>query len=184
MAATETKHPHSAAQVILFPARTPDIGGKRVFFLLSVRQVAEVLKHADVQPVPFGPSHVEGIAEWCGRVLPVLSLEQFLGLKMCEGKTPVRPIVVRSVIRNSDGLHELYAICRLAAASQQVKLPLKCEPAAAPGWIVNRSCLSGVYQTQESLLMAPDLDRILTANNGEKGHVPEVDLGKRNTRGH
>ncbi len=159
---TETKQNQTGSQVLIFPARMPEMEGKRVFYLFSVRQVAEVLSHANVQPVPFGPRYAEGVSEWRGCILPVLSLEQCLGLKASNEQMPLRTIVARSVTKdNLDNQHEMYGIFKVGAAIRQLGFPLACEPTAIPDWVTDGSCLYGVYKMQASLLMVVNIEKIL-----------------------
>ncbi len=154
----------TGAQVFIFPARTSGFDGNPVYYLFSVRQVVEVLRHVDVQAVPFGPKYAEGVAEWRGHVLPILSLEKCLGLQESNEQMPRRTIVVRSVAENSNGnFHESYAIVKVGAAVHQLALPLACEPVDVPHWVTETACLSGVYQMQERFLLVVNVEKILNA---------------------
>jgi chemotaxis signal transduction protein len=150
--------------VLIFSARTPEIEGKQIFYLFSIRQAVEVLSHADVQAVPFGPSYADGVAEWRGRVLPVLSLENCLGLKKCSALMPSRSLVMRGVSeKRADGLQDLYAIITVGATVQQLELPFACEPVAVPEWVTDASCLSGVYQIDKRLFFIVNIEKMLNA---------------------
>ena len=68
-------------KVLIFPAQpTADIGGGDLFFLFSMGQVEDILKSAPVHPVPFTPPHIQGMARWRERVLPVIWPEGCLGV--------------------------------------------------------------------------------------------------------
>lgn len=154
----------SGAQVLLLPARTHEVKGKSLYYLFSVRQVAEVLLHTAIQPVPFAPPYVQGVAGWCGRVVPVLSLERRLGLKILADRMPPRDVVVRSVTQNNGGqLEEHYAICRVGAAIRHIELPRQCEPGKVPDRITDASCLTAVYHLQASVLLVVNLEKIINA---------------------
>jgi len=160
-----TKRSQAGAQVLLIPARTAEIDGQQLFFLFSTHQVAEVMKQAEVLPVPFAQGYVDGIAQWCGRVLPVLSLERLVGVHECDEKMPLRTIVVRSVSRgDSDQLHESYAICKVGAAIRHMTLVDVCQPVPMAEWVGNPGCLHGVYQMQARLVMVVNIEDILKAN--------------------
>lgn len=152
------------SRVLIFPGRTADIEGKPVFYLFSIRQVAEVLTHVDAQLVPFAPAYVQGIAHWRDRVLPVLSLEQCLGIKQSDNQMPQQTIVVRGVTKDStDNLHELYAICKVGAGVHHLDFPLECEPVAAADHIPNAFYLHGAYQMQKRLLLVINIEKVLKA---------------------
>lgn len=154
----------SDAQILLLPARTPDIKGRSLYFLFSVRQVAEVLLNITIQRVPFAPPFVQGVAGWCDRVLPVLSLEHCLGMEILADRMPPRDVVVRSVTQTNEGqFREHYAICRVGAAIRHMELPLDCEPGKVPDRIADASCLTAVYQMQTSVLLVVNLEKIINA---------------------
>lgn len=154
----------SDAQVLLLPARTHEVEGKSLYYLFSVRQVAEVLLHTAIQPVPFAPRYVQGVAGWCSRVVPVLSLERCLGLEVLADRMPPRDVVVRSITQNSGGqMEENYAICRVGAAIRHMALPLECEPGKMPNRITDASCLTAVYHMQASVLLVVNLEKIINA---------------------
>ena len=154
----------SNGHVLIFPARTPVVEGKRIFYLFSVRQVAEVLNRVGVHPVPYAPHHAEGVIQWRGRVLPVLSLEHCIGIAVSGDQEHLRSIVVRSITRDNAGtLHEVYTVFRVGAAIQQLDLPMTCEPVSAPDWVSNATVLSGVYQLDQQLFLVINMKAILDA---------------------
>ncbi|MGD9007075.1 MAG: chemotaxis protein CheW [Desulfobacteraceae bacterium] len=154
----------SEAKVLLLPARTPDIKGRSLFYLFSVRQVAEVLLNTTFQRVPSALPYVRGVAEWCGRALPVLSLERCLGLEIRADRMPLRDVVVRNVTYSDGGqLQEDYAICRVGAAIRHMELPLECEPEKVPDWITDASCLTAVYSMPATVLLVVNPEKIINA---------------------
>jgi chemotaxis signal transduction protein len=158
--------------VFVFPARRREVEGMRVFYLFSIRQVAEVLNHAAVQPVPFAPHHAEGLTRWRGHILPVMSLEHCLGISTPVEQMPVRTIVARTIARDgADTLHELYTVFKVGAAIRQMNLPLICEPTGVPDWITNATALSGVYQLKDRLYLVMNMEAVLTANVTQDRYV-------------
>jgi chemotaxis signal transduction protein len=164
----------SEAQVLLLPAQTPDIKGRSLYYLFSVRQVVEVLLNTTIQHVPCAPPYVQGVAEWCGRALPVLSLERCLGLEILPDRTPPRDVVVRSVTHsNGEQLQEHYAICRVGAAIRHMELPLECEPGKVPDRITDASSLTAVFEMQASFLLIVNLERIINAYQHKQSHFSQ-----------
>lgn len=158
--------------VFVFPARRREVEGNRIFYLFSIRQVAEVLNHADVKPVPFAPPHAEGLTQWRGHVLPVMSLEHCLGIDIPGEQMPLRTIVARTIARdNNDTLQELYTVFKVGAAIRQMNLPLICEPTGVPDWVTNASALSGVYQLENRLYLVMNMEAILTATVTQDRYV-------------
>ena len=149
-------------QVLVFPARTPEIAGERIFYLFSVRQVAEVLIRVNVQPVPYAPPYAEGVIQWRGRVLPVLSLEHFLGIGVSADQMHLRSIVVRSVAKDrGDTFHEEFTVFKVGAATRQMDLPLTYEPVNVPDWIDDGTVLSGAYRLERHLFLVINMKAIL-----------------------
>jgi chemotaxis signal transduction protein len=167
---SNTNRNHTHAQIFIFQADTPAIDDRQVCYLFSVRQVVEVLSHADARPVPLGPKHTDGITQWRGRVLPVVSLEKCLGIEASQSQSHRRAVVVRSVIE-TDGnkLNEFYGIITVGAKIQQVELPLACEPMALPAWVSDATLLSGVFQTPHRILLVVNIGRILNGESSTTG---------------
>ncbi len=150
------------AQILVFPSRVADMGVGPIFYLFSVRQVVEVLPHPDIQPVPFGPTHAEGVAQWRGRILPVMSLEDSLGIEKSRVPGPLRTLVVRSVTAvNPCEYRESYAIFKVGAAARQLTLPIDHTVLPVPRWIGNPSCLKGIYQMRHEIILAPNIEEMI-----------------------
>ncbi len=156
----------------MFPARSAVIQGKKLSYLFSVRQVAEVLNHANTQPVPFAPTYTEGITQWRGKVLPVISLEHYLGVDLSEEHMTHRSIVIRSVTGDTaETLQEVYTVFKVGSAIRQLELPLSCAPTHVPHWITEPSVLSGVYESDDTLFLVPNLESILDSKRCLEKHV-------------
>lgn len=163
---TDMQKNQTNGHVFVFPARTPVVESKQIFYLFSVRQVAEVLNCVSVHPVPYAPHYAEGVTQWRGRVLPVLSLENFLGIAVSGDQMNLRSIVIRSITKDSvDMFHEVYTIFKVGAAIQQIALPMACEPVSIPNWVTNANVLSGVYQLERNLFLVINMGAILDAGN-------------------
>jgi chemotaxis signal transduction protein len=168
----------ASGHVLIFPARTPGVQGKQVYYLFSLRQVVDALRQANPQPVPFGPEFADGVAQWRGRVLPVLCLEQCLGMKTSDETIPLRTIVVRGVHQNNGHEpRELYAIFNVGAAVRQHALPLACKPIPVPPWITNASALSGVYTMEKTILLVVDLEKILGVTQSPESQNEHMAFG-------
>jgi chemotaxis signal transduction protein len=162
MATCTANDKRSNARLLVFPARTPAIEGRQVWFLFSIRQVVEVLRAVDIRPVPFGSDWTEGIADWRNRVVPVLSLEGCLGIQLAKAPMPQRPIVIRSASRHRNGeVQTSYAIANVGLGVEQLALPEACEPIQTPEWVADNTVVAGAYRTPERLLLAVDMETIL-----------------------
>ena len=147
-------------RVIVFPAQTPRIKGRPVHFLLSVLEVADILQELAVQPVPLSPPYLEGIAEWRDRVLPVISLEHCLGLRVKSFRQSPRLVVVRIAEVESDYPGGLHGLLRVAPNMQMLSLPIQCTP-ASNGCIPREDMVRGVYEWKEGFLVLVHMENIL-----------------------
>jgi chemotaxis signal transduction protein len=154
------------AHVIAFPAKTPLVGGRQIHFLFSVRQVVDVLKEVDSKSVASDQHYIHGIAEWRGRVVPVICLEECLGLQTIKKGIPLRTIVIRGVQRSDGGdIKDRYAICEVGAAVRQYQLPFACKPIMPPEKLLGVDLLKGLYVMREYLFMVVDIKSVLADFN-------------------
>ena len=151
-------------RVIVFPALSPGFGGKQVHFLFSALKVADILQELLVQPVPLSPPFLEGIAEWRDRILPVISLEQCLGMKVKSLRRPPRSMVVRVAEARGGNANGLQGILRVSPNIQMLSLPIECTPVSS-GWASHEHLIRGVYEWKKGLLVVVHMENIL---KGEK----------------
>ncbi|QTA86801.1 chemotaxis protein CheW [Desulfonema magnum] len=86
-------------KVIIFPALTPSqLSCGQVFFLFSVRQVEDIIKNTSVHPVPFSSPYIEGITIWRDQVVPVISLEECMGMESTTSGSGFRLLSTRLII--------------------------------------------------------------------------------------
>jgi chemotaxis signal transduction protein len=154
------------ANVIAFPARAPLVSGRQLHFLFSVRQVVDVLRQVDSQPITSDQHYFHGIAKWRGRVVPVIGLEECLGLRIVKNGMPLRTIVIRGAKQCVTGeVKDLYAICKLGAAVRQYQLPIACRPVTPPQKLPGVDFLKGVYAMDEYLFMVINMEGLLADFN-------------------
>lgn len=151
-------------RVVVFPALAPKVAGKQIYFLFSVTQVADVLGEASIRPVPFSPSFIEGVAEWRGEVLPVISLEEALGLEKVKSNRQRRLLVVQTPIGRVGQTCTTRSIHRVDSAIGMLALPLDCTPALSAGWIPREQLIKGVYEWTEGYLVVVGMERLVNGN--------------------
>ena len=152
------------SRVVVFQARTSADKGRRIFFLLSARQVVEVSENLPVQPIPLAPLHAEGIVYWQQHVLPVMSLEKCLGLADQPAASTAKMLVVRARNKQKMDAGQLNGIFRIGPNIRHIFLPAECLPVNAAEWAPEFSRLRGAYQWRNDILLVPDIEKIL---NGE-----------------
>ncbi|MEN8199945.1 MAG: chemotaxis protein CheW [Thermodesulfobacteriota bacterium] len=135
-------------------------GDNRLFFLFTAGQVEEVLPEITVQPVPFAPSFLQGIASWRGRLLPVIDLEQCLGMDAVGRGGKERYLIIRTgAPGNRAGERLLRCILQVSEEIRPMDVSDDMSHTNASG--VDQSLLKGAYQWKEDSYIIPDLLSIL-----------------------
>lgn len=146
----------SGRRVLLAPVPGGALGGRPVFFVFTLRQVAEVLREVETLPVPFAPAALPAVSVWRDRLVPVIDLAACFGLP---GVGPARRhLAVRS--GKHRGLIRADAGVRIAHMPEG--RPLDFSASMPP------ELTQGVFEWREGLLVAPRLATIL------EGAVPEA----------
>lgn len=144
-------------KIIIFPALTQTVFGKKIFFVFSVRQVEDIIREIPVSPVPFSPSYLKGIVRWRDCILPVISIEECLGFEVSGVEAANRLITVRG----GDGKKER-AMIKTGPGLRMLSLPIPCTPASSSEWIPEKHLVSGLYEWEEGFLLCVRIDDILS----------------------
>lgn len=123
-------------------------------YALDVMRVREVLRSAEIVPVPGAPASVLGIINLRGSIVPVIDARLRLGLPAAESEAASRVLVMESerqpVGLRVDGVSE---VIRLSADSYETT-PRVAEGESAP-------FIRGVAQGQDGFIVLVDVDRLL-----------------------
>ena len=147
-------------RVLIFPAQTPQLSGRPVHFLFSLKQADDILTDASVMPVPLAPPHIEGIAQWREQILPVVSLELCLGLEFSDAFNTRRLAVVRTPQKNKNQMTCCRIMVRMAAPIQMLPLPTDCSPVSNQ-WPATRQFIRGVYEWKNGWLIVVQMENVL-----------------------
>ena len=151
-------------RVLIFSALTPRVSNRQIYFLFSQHQMEDILMDTSVQPVPFAPDYVEGIAEWHDQVLPVISLEACLGMEFLKSPKIQRLMVVRAK-KNEAAPTGIYRIMlRIIPPIRMLTLPIECSPVTHE-WIPQKPFTKAVYEWEDSFLVVADMKNILEGRN-------------------
>ena len=151
-------------RVLIFPAQTPKVSDKQIYFLFSLRQMEDIVMESTVLPVPLSPPHVEGITEWREQIVPVVSLEMCLGLKTQSVPNIQRLMVVRTTQKNGSLMGDYRVMFRVVPPIRMVSLPFECTPVSG-GWIPERYLAKGVYEWENGYLVVAHMENILFEGN-------------------
>ncbi len=121
---------------------------------VPINQVQEIVRVINITKVPNAPSHMEGVINLRGRVLPVLNLRKRLKLPQGALSRESR-IVVTEIGEKIIGL-------LVDAVSHVIKVPADAvETAPEEVLEVDTDYLTGVAKVQERLVILLDLKRLL-----------------------
>ncbi len=149
-------------KVLVFPARIrPGSTEGQVWFLFSLAQVEDILKDTHVFRVPFSPDHIEGVANWRDRVIPVIALEKCLGLEPDQTGDSGRLIMVKSGGPEPDEGKRV--MLRVSELVQMMSLPIPSAPLTSVNWIPKRYLVRGIYRWEKGFIVIVHMERILRA---------------------
>jgi purine-binding chemotaxis protein CheW len=121
---------------------------------VDVRLVQEIIRVAEITPVPRAPAAIKGVINLRGRIIPVIDLKRRLGLGEVESSRVARVVVVRI----KDRLVGLL----VDGASQVLKVPLSIiEPAPEEVVEIDANYIRGVAKLEKRLIILVDLVKIL-----------------------
>lgn len=121
---------------------------------VDVRLVQEIIRVAEITPVPRAPEFIRGVINLRGRIIPVLDLKRKLGL----GEVAVARATRIVVVRLRDRLIGLL----VDGASQVLKVPVSTIEAAPEEVVeIDAHFIRGVAKLAERLIILIDLSRVL-----------------------
>lgn len=150
-------------RVLIFPALTPEVSGKRIHFLFSLSQVADIVRNAPVRQVPFSPRFVEGITRWRNAIVPVISLEVRLGLEPKGPHQARRRMVVQAAPKGASFGTALLGMLDVDPSMRTLSLPIECTATKLNGWIPRKDLIIHVFEWEEGFLVVPHMGKVLSA---------------------
>jgi purine-binding chemotaxis protein CheW len=121
---------------------------------VDVRLVQEIIRVAEITPVPRAPAAIKGVINLRGRIIPVIDLKRRLGLGDVEASRVARVVVVK--------LKDRLVGLLVDGASQVLKVPLSIiEPAPEEVVEIDANYIRGVAKLEKRLIILVDLVKIL-----------------------
>ncbi len=154
----------SEQRVLIFSAQTPPISNKQIHFLISQKQMEDILMETSVWPVPFAPSFIEGVAEWRKQFLPVISLEACMGLEPLNSTKTQRLMVIRAIKDGAAPMGFYRLMLRVVPPVRMIALPIECTPASHE-WIPKNFFAKGVYEWEDRFLVVAHLKNIFVGTD-------------------
>ncbi|MGD2029257.1 MAG: chemotaxis protein CheW [Desulfobacterales bacterium] len=162
----------SVQKVLTFAVNTPKVSDRQVYFLFSIKQMEDILMEAAVTPVPFSQPYLKGIAQWHDTVVPVISLEECLGLEHSNSREDTRLIVTQVPTKDADRLSFYRIMLQVIPPMQMLTLPIDCDPVSGI-WIPEGHLVRGVYEWENKFLVVAHMEKILDGviSNRKNKHV-------------
>lgn len=155
----------TGGKIFLLPAeRRLD---QKLSFVFSYAQVTEILKDICFYNVPFCPGFIKGVAERNNRLVPVLCLQEMMGIKSQEPHSRYKQfIVVRSTVNDPSNGENLLGVIASASGlqfprSEDEKTIAAFKPCAVPDFLINRQLVRGMYRNRGLTLISLDFEKIL-----------------------
>lgn len=150
----------SEQRVLIITAQSPKVSSRQIYFLFSQHQMEDVLMDTSVLPVPFSPSYVEGVAEWRGQALPVVSLEACLGMEFRNSSKVQRLMVVRAPKNDAASTEQYRIMVRVVPPIRMQTLPINYVP-GSDKWIPEKYFARAVYEGEDGFMVVAHLKNIL-----------------------
>lgn len=121
---------------------------------VDVRLVQEIIRVAEITPVPRAPAAIKGVINLRGRIIPVIDLKRRLGLGEVAASRLARVVVVK--------LKDRLIGLLVDGASQVLKVPLSTiEPAPEEVVEIDANYIRGVAKLASRLIILVDLVKVL-----------------------
>jgi len=122
-------------------------------FGIEVNRIKEIVRLVEITPVPKAPFFVEGIIDWRGEIVPVVSLKKMFRLGE-EKYTLHTQIVITEIHKRSIGLITDATAEIITLGEEKMKPPVETIPL--------HNFLFAIAELEERLLLFLDLNKILS----------------------
>lgn len=144
---TKTKEQDEILQLVSFK-----VGNEE--FAIDILKVNEIIRFMEITKIPNSPTHVEGIINLRGKVVPVVSLRIKMGLPAIENDINSRIIVVE--------LHNKIIGFKVDAVYEVLRIPRSITE-TPPDLVsnVNSQYITSVGKIDDRLLILLDIEKML-----------------------
>ncbi|NTV51044.1 MAG: purine-binding chemotaxis protein CheW [Geobacteraceae bacterium] len=124
---------------------------------VEVLKVREIIRMPNITKMPNVPSHVEGIINLRGKVIPIISMRRRFNLMESENNTQTR-IIIMDVVGTLTGfiVDAVSEVIRIHSSEIQPPPSMMLSGGASQEFI------TGVYNHAERLLIIMDIDRMFS----------------------
>lgn len=129
---------------------------------LPILKVQEIIGILDITPVPRMPSHVRGVINLRGKVIPVIDLRLRFGIEASADSKRTCIVVVQIRPSGSGDTVTMGMVVDVVSEVQDIPSD-QIEPAPAFGTTVDTAYILGVGKLGKRVVILLDIDRVLTA---------------------
>ncbi len=137
---------HEGEQVVIFALDS----GK---FAAPMRLVQEIIRVPETVRVPLSPSHLSGLGNLRGRVLPIFSLRHMLGMPDIEADESTRALVIRVGTPLGFLVDKVHSVMTFD--------PSQIEPASRVEGSINSEWLAGMIRKDDDVILLIDVEKLL-----------------------
>jgi len=158
--------PDNDHTVLIYPAMTAAMGDKKIYFLLSLYQVEDIQGKLPVYTVPFAVSFVEGMTVWRHLVIPLISLEHYLGLPRYDACRGQRTIILRVTQPSHEGVVDIRVALQTDREMKMIPIPDSGKRVESSGGF-NFQRVKGIFEWDENIIVVPEMDKVFHAESSE-----------------
>ena len=123
-------------------------------YAVDILKVQEINRMSEIAKVPNAPSYVEGVINLRGRVIPVISLRQRMGLSDKEKDTKSRIMIV--------DIQGITLGLVVDSVSEVLRIPLSTvEPTPQMATDISTEFIKGIAKLEDRLIILIDIDRMI-----------------------
>lgn len=152
--------PVAGLQLITFSLMHGEATAQPVRFAVTASQALEIASGLPITQVPHAPAFLAGLAKWRSMPVPVVDLAAWLGLPAAPFTLGSRLLICRGTTGRSQRDAGLLAVSGVDDI-RKLDLPIEYKPwPEKVSW--NASLALGIYRTERTMLVVPDLDAVLS----------------------
>ncbi len=127
------------------------------YFALPILRVREIIGITEITPVPRMPTHVRGVLNLRGKVIPVIDLRRRLGFE----PVPDHKRTCIVIVQAGNGADQIQVGAVVDRVSEVRDIPPGAiEPPPRMGNAIDLACITGVGKNGKQVVMLLDIDRV------------------------
>ncbi len=151
----------SNQKVTIVSSVIPNPSDGQINYLFTFKQITKIVKDFSIRKIPFSNPAILGITEFNNGLLPVISLEQCLGIHD-SAKEEIRQLIVIKTGVKPDINADDSIIAFVSHSSVHLsRFPEEARPDNKSKFIPKSECVHGIYKYNEGYLIIVNLEEII-----------------------